>query len=465
MKILIVDDNIDFSSTMADIINSFGFDTEAINSPYEAISYMEENYSKIGLILLDIEFGFGEKLNGLDILDVFRKNYIHIPIVMITGKGTIETAVKATKLGAINFIEKNIITKEKIRGILDSTINISKSIGEDAEIHNFLVSQGLIGRSKCFIELGNNIIRYGRTELNVIIFGETGTGKKLVAKALHNISNRSRSNFITLDIPNISKERFQYELFGYVKGAFENATETVKGRFHEANKGTLFLDEIGFLPLELQSYLLLPIEERVVRKIGATESEQVNIRCIAATNKNLHSMMKREEFNEQLYHRLRECEIYVPALKERREDIIDIIQHYTILHNEDFYENKFFSQSAMSYLMEQNWPGNVRELVALIKVLLQTIPKEQIDEVDVIKQLSMRRSNIHYNDTTATISDTSTLKEEIAKIDKIKIEKTLEQNNGNVSKSAVLLGISRETLHNKIKTYQINVNAFRKSRS
>lgn len=465
MKILIVDDNTYFASTLADIISSFGYTSHCINSPEEAITFMEKSYQEISLILLDIEFGFGEKLNGLDLLDIFRRNYIQIPIVMVTGKGTIETAVQATKLGAVNFIEKNIITKEKIRNLIDATINSMKIKREDYEVRNFLASNGIIGISKAIIDIGDNVVRYGRTDLSILITGETGTGKQLVAKALHYASKRMRNSFVTVDIPNIPKEKFQNEFFGYTKGAFPEANEDKKGCFQEANKGTLFLDNIGDLSMDLQSNLLSPIEERIVRRVGSSVNEEIDIRLISATDKNLPEMMTAGNFRKQLYHRLRECEIYIPALRERTEDIPEIILHYTSLHNQDFNDNKMFSQAAISYLMEQDWPGNVRELVSVVKVILQTVQKEQIDATDAIKVLSTRSSKLRRQiDTAASISYTRTLKEDLAAVDKIKIEKTLEKNNGNVSKSAAILGVSRETLHNKIKKYKINTSSFRKKR-
>ena len=468
MNILIVDDSIDFTSTLADIIQSFGYSSVGINSPKDAISYLEEHSDKINLILLDIEFGFGEKMNGLDLLDIFHKNYIHIPIVMISGRGTIETAVKATKLGAVNFVEKNIITKDKLRSIIDATINSSALKNDEQEIKKFLKSHGIIGSSKAIIELGNNIVRYGRTDLDLLITGETGSGKKLVAQAIHSVSSRMRNAFITVDIPNIPRDFFQNELFGSLKTNFDNSDSNKKGFFQEAHKGSLFFDEIGELPLDLQASLLKPVEERMVRRIGASQDEYVDIRFISATCRDLLTMINTGEFREELYHRLRECEISVPPLSERNEDIPEIIAYYTMLHNQDFQDSKFFSQSAVSYLSEQPWRGNVRELHSFLKVILQTIQKEQIDTTDVVKMLSTRSSKQKLSSISdpvlsAIIQDRNrTLKEDLAEVDKAKIERTLEQNNGNVSKSAALLGISRETLHNKIKKYNINASAFRK---
>jgi len=470
MKVLIVDDSVDFSTTLADIIRSFNIDAACVNSPKEAISYMERNHSMINLILLDIEFGFGEKMNGLDLLGIFRQKYFSIPVVMISGKGTIETAVRATKLGATNFIEKNIITKEKIRGIIDSTINQTDSFSDTVAVQNFLSANEIIGKSKAITELGKNIIKYGRTDLNILITGETGTGKKLVAKAIHSISKRKRAEFVTVDIPNIPKEAFQSELFGHIQGAFSSVSKTTvnrtvsdskKGLFHQAAHGTLFFVQIADLSSDLQSYLLNPIEEKTIRPVGAIENESVDIRFISATDKDLLDMMRTGKFREQLYHRLRECEINVPPLASRQEDIPEIINHFLRHHNLKFMSAKFFAPSAIDYLMEQKWLGNVRELSSSVRMILQTTDKNEIDVSDIIKTLTSSAAQKAKLEQIRSIPLEKTLREDLKEVDRIKIEQALLQNNGNVSKTAAILGISRETLHNKIKKYEINVQMFR----
>ena len=462
IKVLIVDDNPDFTETIADIVHSFGYNTISVNSPQDALDYLQSNYLDIGIILLDIEFAPGERMNGLDLLEIIRRNYIDIPVVMISGKGTIESAVRATKLGASNFIEKSIITKERIKSVLDSSIRSFSASTEQNEILKFLSSVGLIGKSKKLIEIGDSIIRYGRTDLNVLITGETGTGKKLVAKALHSVSRRSKFPFITVDIPNIPKELFQSELFGHTRGSFSGATETKKGLFQEANKGTMFLDEIGDLSPELQSNLFIPIEEKIVRKVGSLQNEEVDIRFVSATDKDLIAAMRESKFREQLYHRLRECEIHLPSLSERIDDIPDIISFYCQKHNFEFNEMKYFADSAISLLAEKQWTGNVRELASFVRVALQTSPREKIEPNDVLKIFNNSNSSSSGFVSHTFISTDRTLKEDLAEVDKQKIEATLAQCNGNVSKSAAMLGVSRETLHNKIRRYEINVHSFRK---
>ena len=462
MKILIVDDNLDFCTTIADIIQSFGYDTHILQSPEEALNFLDKYYMKVSAVFLDIEFGTVSKLNGLDVLEQNRRKHPDIPVIMISGKGTIDMAVRATKLGAINFVEKSIVTKEKIHEVLKSALNNSEPEGETREIKQFLASQNIIGKSKVMLELGDKIIRFGRTDLNVLITGETGTGKRLVANAIHAVSRRSKYPIITVDIPNIPRELFQSELFGHIKGAFSGAVDNKKGLFHQANKGTLFLDEIGDLSMELQSSLFIPIEERSIRKVGSVENEDIDVRFISATDKDLLLAMKESRFREQLYHRLRECEIQVPPLSERLEDIPDIIEFYTKKHNEEFEENKYFSPSALSFMQEQNWTGNVRELASVVRVTLQTISNDEIAISDLNKLLSNNNKNAHSVEIVEnSVNVDKTLKEDLAEVDKKKIENTLDKCAGNVSKAAAQLGISRETLHNKIRKYDINTQVFR----
>ena len=327
---------------------------------------------------------------------------------------------------------------------------------------NFLKSQGIIGKSKIMLELGGSIIRFGRTDLNVLITGDTGTGKKLVAKAIHSQSHRNKFPFVTVDIPNIPRELFQSELFGYNKGSFTGSGETKKGLFQHAHRGTLFLNEIGDLSLELQSSLFNPIEEKLIRKVGSNESEDLDVRFISATDRDLLYAMKELKFREQLYHRLRECEIHIPPLKERKEDIPDIVDHYTKLHNNNYNESKGFSPSAIEFMQEQEWSGNVRELSSVVKVVLQTVTQEQIEISDLHKIMSNTATPITASTVQENfISQDRTLKEDLAQVDKKKIKSTLDRCKGNVSKAAALLGISRETLHNKIRKYEINSQLFR----
>jgi two-component system nitrogen regulation response regulator NtrX len=447
---------------MEDIIRSFNYSTKVFNYTTNALNYIKDNSSEIGLALFDIEFAKDDPMTGIDLLEVIRMEYPFIPVVMISGKGTISTAVKATKLGAINFIEKSVLNKDKIREVLESSL-LNDFTEDDEEIRRFLLSNGIIAQSKPMLEIGRNIVRFGRTDLNVLVTGETGTGKRLVAKALHSASRRNKNPFITVDIPNIPRDLFQSELFGHVKGAYSGAIETKKGLFHEATHGTIFMDEVGDLSLELQSNLFIPVDEKIIRRVGSVQTEEIDLRFISATDRDLVKMMDEGKFREQLYHRLRECEINIPPLKERSEDIPGIINYYIQIHNQDYQDNKYFSQSSIDFLTEQEWKGNVRELSSVIKVAVQTISDEEIkiNHIDKIVNTHFRN---HSSGSSGIMRPNGkrTLKEDLAEVDRIKIENTLKLNNGNVSKSAAVLDVSRETLHIKIRKYGIDVQKFRK---
>ncbi len=464
MKILIADDNTDFSSTIGEIVEGFGYDTVKFDNPADAIAYIDSNHKSLDLLLLDVEFGPSTDLTGIDILSHTKSRYPNLPAVMISGKGTIDTAVEATKLGALNFIEKAIVNADRIKKVLDSATKKNKTDNEKKEIERLLAANGLVGKSKAMEEIGDLIIRFGRTDLNILITGETGTGKKLVASALHSVSRRNRYPLVTVDIPNIPRELFQSELFGHVKGAFSGATDTKKGLFHHANRSSIFLDEIGDMPSDLQANLLIPVEERKIRKVGSVESEEVDIRFISATDKNLVEAMKSGEFREQLYHRLRECGIHIPPLRERKDDIPVITDYYVTEHNKKYNQQKFISPSAMNFLSETNWPGNVRELTSTLKVALQTSLKDKIEIEDIESLIGQSGRPVNDDSEMVGLTAGKTLKEDIEQVDKLKIEKTLSENRGNVSKSAAILGVSRETLHNKIRRYDIEVQQYRRKK-
>jgi len=266
----------------------------------------------------------------------------------------------------------------------------------------------------------------------------------------------------------IKRELFQSELFGHVRGAFSGALENKKGLFHQANRGTLFLDEIGDLSPELQANLLLPIEERIVRRVGSVEPEQVDLRFVSATDKDLVEAMKEGEFREQLYHRLRECEVHLPSLADRKEDIPLIVEHYLQDHNTRMEEQKAFAPATIEYLQECSWKGNVRELLSTIRVVLQTTVSAYIEVADVhrmmvapMTQRMAQQSQAAAAGSGFEFSSDRSLKDDIAIVDKLKIESTLGTCKGNVSKAAAMLGISRETLHNKIRRYGINTHEYR----
>ncbi len=452
-KVLIVDDSIDFCTTIADIVNSEGYETIQSYSPESALTILKERYHQIALMLLDIEFAPDSRMNGLDVLLETKKNYPAIPVVIISGKGNMSIATQAGKNGAIDFVEKNDITKDKIKTILKNFVSKSHS-SDKKEIIKYLKSCGIYGESDAIIKIGENIIRFGRTQLNVLITGPTGTGKGLVARAIHQVSQRSKFPFVTVDIPNIPRELFQSELFGAVKGAYTGSTENKEGLFLQANHGTIFLDEIANLSLDLQANLLIPIEEKEIKQLGSTKRISIDVRFISATDKDLSAAIKTGEFKEQLYYRLRECEIVLPPLKDRIEDIPYIVNGFIQDYNKDKIIKKHITNSAINILMNYEWPGNVRELINVVKTAFELAETDSIEPEDIIRGLNNSKNEM-------TSDATGSIDRRIDETYKKAIEEVLQKFNGNVSKAAAHLGISRETLYLRIKKYLLNVNQYR----
>lgn len=463
MKVLIADDNREFCLTLADVVAAEGWQFETRHNPEEALEYLELHHREISVVLLDIEFNH-PALNGMDVLERSMRNWPHIPVVMITGIGTIDAAVKATRLGAMNFIEKSSIDQARLREVLYTAMERVNTEAASAEMDEVMRKNGIIGRSREMLAIADDVMRYGGTELNVLITGETGTGKKLIAQALHDVSQRRARHFVTVDIPNIPANLFQSELFGHVKGAFSGATESKQGLFQQAHGGTIFLDEIGDMPAELQANLLLPVEDRSVRKLGSVKQEEIDVRFIAATDKDLIEAIRDGRFREQLYHRLRECEIHLPALRERTEDIPQLVDYFVKRHNEKRDDNKVMSPGAYEYMQTLTWPGNIRELENTMKVILQTSRNDTIEVADVSRNIRMTNTEHDGGRGSVFVDSGNTLKEDVERLNKLKIEDVLSSCNGNVSKASNILGISRETLHTRIRKYEIDVEKYRRRR-
>jgi DNA-binding NtrC family response regulator len=418
---------------------------------------------------------------------------------MISGESTFQEVIKATRMGAVNFIPKSDVNRDKVRQILLTEVERLKRKTSEAELLAFMELQGFIGKSKAMMAVGEKIVRYGKTELSVLVTGETGTGKKVVAKALHAASRRNASNFVTVDIPNIPQSLFQSELFGHTKGSFSGATMDKIGLFQQAHLGTLFLDEIGDLPLELQPGLFLPIENKKVRRLGSSLDEDAHVRIIAATDRNLPEAVSKRGFREQLYHRLRECEIMIPPLRERREDIPLIADYYLQRHNEQRNEQKIISSTAIEYLQGLSWQGNIRQLTSVLKCVFQTVEQDMVGIEDIMNNdpglrqeslgniFAMGHSEVQYSEVQysdaqnnaaipqATIQkilkedmpvqphhhSTSRIREAEMTWRKETIKTSLSRTRGNVSRSAAELGVSRQCLHAWIGQYGIEHRQFR----
>lgn len=446
-KILVIDDNKSVLSAL-EILLQFEYKTvQTISNPNQISSFPK--LKEIDIILLDMNFSAGVNTGneGLFWLREIKKKAPHISVIMMTAYGAIDLAVEALKEGASDFVLKPW-NNERLLATVKSAYELRKT---QKEVHLLkqkesnlkqVINQDknyIVGNSRALNSVMNLVQKVAKTDVNVLVTGENGTGKELIAKELHKLSRRNDEVFISVDMGSISENLFESELFGHVKGSFTDAKDDRIGKFEAANGGTLFLDEIGNLSLQTQAKLLSVIQNRVIVKVGSNKPIPINIRLICATNCNLDQMVADGLFREDLLYRINTIRVEVPPLRERDGDILVLA---------DFYLNKFINkygkqglrinQAAQEKLMAYKWPGNIREL-------LHTMERAVIlSEGNVLKPTDFL---LELKNSVSFESGPSTLEE----MELLMIENALNQNDGNYSAAADQLGISRQTLYNKLK--------------
>ena len=449
-KILVIDDNKSVLSAL-EILLQFEYVTvKTISNPNQISSFPD--LTDFDIVLLDMNFSAGVNTGneGLFWLREIRKKAPQISVIMMTAYGAIDLAVKALKEGAIDFILKPW-NNDKLLATVKSAYELKKSQKEVYQLkqkeHNLKqhINQNknyIIGNSKALNTILNLVGKVAKTDVNVLVTGENGTGKELIARELHKLSNRCNEVFISVDMGSISENLFESELFGHTKGSFTDAKEDRSGKFEAANGGTLFLDEIGNLSLQAQAKLLSAIQNKTIVRVGSNKRIPVDIRLVCATNCNLDQMVADGLFREDLLYRINTIRIEVPPLRERGEDVLVLA---------DFYLNKYASkygkqglrinQAAQEKLMSYSWPGNIREL-------LHTIERSVIlTEGSVLKP-----EDFLLHSKTAISIDSGP--ETLEAMELLMITNALNQNEGNYSAAADQLGISRQTLYNKMKKLQ-----------
>ena len=446
-NILIVDDNKSILSTL-EILLSPEFQTiTTLTNPNQILSELRK--MDYNLVILDMNFSAGINTGNEGIYWLGRIKEINpeISVVMITAYGDIDTAVKALKAGASDFILKPW-DNEKLLATLKLAIQLNLSKKEvvqlkerETELKKELNrdQKFIIGSSPQLMKVLNLARKVAKTEANVLITGENGTGKDLIAQEIHKLSNRSKEVLVTVDMGSLSETLFESELFGHMKGAFTDARENRQGKFEIAGKGTLFLDEIGNISFHLQSKLLSAIENRQITRIGSNQLITIDIRLICATNRNLEDMVSEGLFREDLLYRINTIQVELPPLRDRGNDIIILtdffLKKYSFKYNKP---NLKINQQANDKLLKYAWPGNIRELQ-------HTIEKAVIlSETSILKpdDLNLRQSNY-----VSTNNPFTTLEE----MEKQMIQQALEKNNGNFTAAADQLGITRQTLYNRLK--------------
>ena len=446
-KILVVDDTKSVLSALEILLQFEYKSVQTISNPNLLTSF--PNLKEIDIILLDMNFSAGVNTGneGLYWLREIKKKAPHISVIMMTAYGAIELAVEALKEGATDFILKPW-NNERLLTTVKSAYELRKSQKEVRHLKQKesnlkqVINQNknyIIGNSKALNSVLSLVQKVAKTDVNILVTGENGTGKELIARELHKSSVRNNEVFISVDMGSISENLFESELFGHVKGSFTDAKEDRAGKFEAANGGTLFLDEIGNLSLRMQAKLLSVIQNRVVVRVGSNKTIPVDIRLICATNCNLDQMVADGLFREDLLYRINTIQIEVPALRDRDGDVLIL---------SDFFLKKFahkygkpslkINQSAQEKLMEYAWPGNIREL-------LHTMERAVIlSEGNVLKPTDF----LLETKTSFSVEDEPKTLEEM---ELLMITKALNENEGNYSAAAEQLGISRQTLYNKLK--------------
>jgi len=444
--ILIVDDEKSILKSLDGILKDEGFDVLSAESGVAAMEKIEEMMPD--LVLLDI---WMPGMDGIETLIKIKETYPHLHVVMMSGHGTIETAVKATKLGAYDFIEKPLSLEKVLLSIsnaldyslLEEEIGLLKERDKDR--------YRITGNSKAIKDLKAQIKVVAPTNAWVLIEGENGTGKELVAHTMHRMSKRCRKPMVEVNCAAIPEELIESELFGHEKGAFTGATIMKKGKFDLAHEGSLFLDEIGDMSLKAQSKTLRILQEQKFERVGGSRTIQVDVRVIAATNKDLEAEIAKGTFRDDLYFRLNVVPIKVPPLRERVDDIPELTGNFIndIAMNANL-ESKEFSDEAIETLKRYHWPGNVRELKNLVERLVIMVPGDVIHAKDIPAPFNLE-SEITEEFESYMMVDS--YKEAKTIFEKAFITKKLREFNGNISQTAEAIGIERSNLHKKIKTY------------
>lgn len=443
MKIFIVDDEIEIRKSLRNILEDEDYEVDDFSNSKALLKALTKE--RPSLLLLDVWLG---KEDGLQILDECKKIYPLLPVVMISGHGTIELAVNATKKGAMDFLEKPL----SISKILE-TINSVLARQSDSEIPEVkLEFDQIIGESPAIKKVKFAISQAAATNARVFIYGENGTGKELVAKSIFMNSKRKENPYIEINCAAIPEELIESELFGYEKGAFTGAIERRIGKFEAANNGTIFLDEICDMSLSTQAKVLRILQEQRFEKLGSSESITVDVRVIAATNIPVEDAIKEGKFREDLYYRLNVIPIIIPPLRDRKSDIPLLLDFYiqnTIKGND--LPQKKLDNEAIGLLTNHFWPGNIRELKNVVERLCIMTIGETIKAKDVKEALIGFKK-------AEEIFEQGDLKKAKEEFERQYIIKTLQLNDANVSKTSKILGVERTHLYRKIKTLNIQID-------
>jgi len=449
-KILVVDDEESIRRTLSAVLRDEGYPVLLARDGEEALSKAVQDQPD--LVLLDIAM---PGKDGIEVLGRLKEEMPGLAVIMMSGHGTVETAVKATKLGAYDFIEKPLSIDKLLVAIRNATEHHRL-----AEMNRLLRDQldansQIVGESEPMRKLKSQIETVAPTNASVLITGENGTGKELVARAVHAMSLRADKPFVEVNCAAIPEELIESELFGHEKGAFTGALAQKRGKFDLAHQGTIFLDEIADMSLKTQAKVLRILQERTFERVGGVKRVEVDVRVLAATNKSLEEEIARGSFREDLFYRLNVVPLRVPALRERREDIPLLAEHFLKLSVEETGRgSKQLDKAVVLAFQDYAWPGNVRELCNIIERLVLLTPGPRISLEHLPEEFSRAERR-----TAPVAADAASLAEARARFEREFIARKLAENGGNISRTAEKLGMARESLSRKIKQFGLQARS------
>jgi two-component system response regulator HydG len=449
-RILIVDDDPGHLTTLKTIVRSWGYVVETAEDGTQAVQWVKSE--PVDLVLMDVRMA---RMSGIEALERIKAYNPSIPVIIMTAYSSVDSAVDALKAGAYDYLIKPLdfevlkLTIERARdhaGLKAENKRLRKQLRVDEEINP------IIGKSRAMEELMEMLAMVAPSDATVLVTGESGTGKELIARSLHYSSSRKDGPLVTVNCAAITETLLESELFGHEKGAFTGAEKRRDGRFMQANHGTIFLDEIGETSATMQAKLLRVLQEKEIQRVGGDQVLQVDVRIVAATNRDLEAEAAKGRFRQDLFYRLNVMTLNVPPLRDRQDDIPLLAQHFLEKYaSKNRKSAKGFAPMAMDMLIKYNWPGNVRELENTVERGIILLTGDHITEnqlpLNIVKNYSS-------HDTSAILSPPATDgTRSLEDIEKEAILATLEASDGNKSETARRLGITRKTLHNKLKNY------------
>ncbi len=452
-KILIVEDKASLAEMLKETLELAGYEVEVANDGAEGIEKVKD--SKVDVVITDMKL---PKKNGLEVLKASKDENPLTPVIVMTAYGSIETAVNAMKLGAYDFITKPLDT-DHLQLLIQRSVKNQRIVTENMLLKDILAQRvgmpDIIGKSPKMIEVAENIQKVSATRTNVLLLGESGTGKELFARAIHDLSPRKNYPFVPLNCAAIPNELLESELFGHEKGSFTGAGERKLGKLELADKGTVFLDEIGEMNMALQAKILRAVQEGEIDRVGGAKAIKIDIRIIAASNRDLEAAVADNSFREDLYYRLSVFPVSLPPLRERKDDIPSLVEHFISKYSLEMnVAHKVISPDAMNFLKGYAWKGNVRELENVIERALI------LCEGETITKKELRLTSVSSSEELpGDIAMNGTL-EEVAKaalriVESRRIKKALDDTHGNKTRASEILKVSYKTLLTKIKDYGI----------